>query len=354
MRENVLITTGGSGGHVIPAMILYDHLSNYTHVTISTDRRGSRFLDKDNYNYSLVDTPRLKNILFLPINLILILYLTLKSYFLLKNKKIGKLISTGGYMSLPLILAAKILNLKIYLLEPNMVLGRANKFFLKSCRKIFCYTEQIKNFPENLKRKMVIIKPLVRKNIYKLNQSSNRRDKINILIVGGSQGASIFDKNLKNSIVNISKKFPLNIIQQTNYKNITQLKDFYYQHNVENIIFNFDKNFDNIIKKTDLCLTRAGASTLAELSVLNIPFIAVPLPTSIDNHQFENANFYKNYDCCWIIEQKFFEEKIEEVLNEILIDKSDYLKKKENLKKLNYQNTWNNVNQKILKTINEN
>ena len=47
MRENVLITTGGSGGHVIPAMILYDHLSNYTHVTISTDRRGSRFLDKD-------------------------------------------------------------------------------------------------------------------------------------------------------------------------------------------------------------------------------------------------------------------------------------------------------------------
>ncbi len=48
------------------------------------------------------------------------------------------------------------------------------------------------------------------------------------------------------------------------------------------------------------------------------------------------------------------EEKIEEVLNEILIDKSDYLKKKENLKKLNYQNTWNNVNQKILKTINEN
>ncbi len=354
MRENVLITTGGSGGHVIPAMILYDHLSNYTHVTISTDRRGSRFLDKDNYNYSLVDTPRLKNILFLPINLILILYLTLKSYFLLKNKKIGKLISTGGYMSLPLILAAKMLNLKIYLLEPNMVLGRANKFFLKSCRKIFCYTEQVKNFPENLKRKMVIIKPLVRENIYKLNQSSNKRDKINILIVGGSQGASIFDKNLKNSIVNISKKFPLNIIQQTNYKNITQLKDFYYKHNVENIIFSFDKNFDNIIKKTDLCLTRAGASTLAELSVLNIPFIAVPLPASIDNHQFENANFYKNYDCCWIIEEKFFEEKIEEVLNEILIDKSDYLKKKENLKKLNYQNTWNNVNQKILKTINEN
>ena len=49
-----------------------------------------------------------------------------------------------------------------------------------------------------------------------------------------------------------------------------------------------------------------------------------------------------------------FEEKIEEILKDILINKSDYLKKKENLKKLNYQNTWNNVNQKILKIINEN
>ena len=354
MQNKILITTGGSGGHVIPALILHNHLLKKFDVILTTDKRGLNFFDKKISKFKIIDTPRLNNIFLLPFSFFKILFLTLKSFFLIKGQKIEKIISTGGYMSLPLILAAKMLNLKIYLLEPNMVLGRANKFFLKSCRKIFCYTEQVKNFPENLKRKMVIIKPLVRENIYKLNQSSNKRDKINILIVGGSQGASIFDKNLKNSIVNISKKFPLNIIQQTNYKNITQLKDFYYKHNVENIIFSFDKNFDNIIKKTDLCLTRAGASTLAELSVLNIPFIAVPLPTSIDNHQFENANFYKNYDCCWIIEQKFFEEKIEEVLNEILIDKSDYLKKKENLKKLNYQNTWNNVNQKILKTINEN
>ena len=93
---------------------------------------------------------------------------------------------------------------------------------------------------------------------------------------------------------------------------------------------------------------------MAELSILNIPFIAVPLPSSKDNHQFENANFYKNYDCCWIVEQNFFEEKIEEFLKDILNNKSDYLKKKENLKKLNYQNSWNNVNQKILKIINEN
>ena len=354
MKRNILITTGGSGGHVIPATILHDHLSKDANVTISTDKRGSKYLDKVNYKYNIVDTPRLDNIFFLPFKLISILFLTFKSFFLLKNKKIEKLISTGGYMSLPLIIAAKLLNLKIYLFEPNMVLGRANKFFLNSCVKIFCYSDQIKNFPNNFKNKMEIIKPLVRENIYKLNLSSSNKDKFNLLIVGGSQGASIFDKNLKNSIVNLSKKFSIRVIQQTDEKNISDLKDFYFKNNIDNTIFSFDNNFANIIQQADLCLTRAGASTLAELSVLSIPFIAVPLPTSKDNHQFENANYYKNYDCCWMIEQKFFEEKIEVILKEILINKSDYLKKKQNLKKINYQNTWINVNQKILKSINEN
>ena len=63
--------------------------------------------------------------------------------------------------------------------------------------------------------------------------------------------------------------------------------------------------------QADLCITRAGASSLAELSVLSIPFIAVPLPSARDDHQSANANFYKDKDCCWILEQSVFEEKIE-------------------------------------------
>ena len=116
----------------------------------------------------------------------------------------------------------------------------------------------------------------------------------------------------------------------------------------------FKKDLITNIQQADLCITRAGASTLAELSLMNIPFIAVPLPKSKDNHQLENANYYKDKDCCWIIEQNNFEEKIQNFLEDIFKDKSDLLKKKENLKKLNYQNTWINVNQKILKILNEN
>ncbi|MDC2969958.1 UDP-N-acetylglucosamine--N-acetylmuramyl-(pentapeptide) pyrophosphoryl-undecaprenol N-acetylglucosamine transferase [Candidatus Pelagibacter sp.] len=354
MNKKILISTGGSGGHVIPAIILYEHLSKKCEVIISTDIRGLKFLDKKNHQIEIVNTPKLNNFLFLPFNLLLIISMTMKSFFLLKRKKIEKIFSIGGYMSIPLILAARLLKLNIYLVEPNQVLGRANKFFLNSCKKIFCYSEKIKNFPKLYKNKMIIINPLVREKIYNSNISKQTNEKFTLLIVGGSQGANIFDKNLKNSVVNISKKKSIKIIHQTSEKNIVNLSKFYNNNNIENKIFSFDKNFISTIQQADLCITRAGASTLAELSVLNIPFIAVPLPTSKDNHQLENALFYKNKDCCWLIEQNHFESDIENVLYEIFELKMSLVKKKENLKKLNYQNSWINVNQKIIKTINEN
>ena len=354
MKKNFLITTGGSGGHVIPATIFYEHLSKQANITLTIDKRGLKYLDKKVFNFKIIDTPRLGNIFLLPLNLILIIFLILKSLLLLKTKKIEKIFSTGGYMSLPIILASRLLRLEVYLIEPNQVLGRANKYFLNSCKKIFCYSKEILNFPQKFKDKMIIIYPLVKKSIYKLKSYKSNKDTFNLLVVGGSQGANIFDKNLKNSIVNISKKKSIKVIQQTSGKNISTLRDFYLSNNVENNIFNFDNNFVELLQEADLCITRAGASTLAELSVSNIPFVAVPLPTSKDNHQFENAHFYKKNNCCWIIEQNNFEEKIEDLLIEIIINKLDYLKKKENLEKLNYQNSWYNVNQKIIKTINEN
>ena len=75
------------------------------------------------------------------------------------------------------------------------------------------------------------------------------------------------------------------------------------------MIFNFDNNFINKVKEADLCVTRAGATTLAELSILNVPFVAIPLPSSKDNHQLKNAIFYANKNCCWLIEQSDFEYK---------------------------------------------
>tara|TARA_B100001057_G_scaffold364647_1_gene367556 strand:+ start:9291 stop:10355 length:1065 start_codon:yes stop_codon:yes gene_type:complete len=354
MKKNFLISTGGSGGHVIPATILHEHLIKDANITILTDKRGLRYLDERIYRLKVIDTPKLNNFFLLPFNFFKILIQIFKSIKILKIEKIEKIISTGGYMSLPIILACKLLDKKIYLFEPNLVLGRVNKLFLSNCEKIFCYTEKIKKFPDNLKEKMVIINPLVRKEFYEKKEKKEDQNKLCLLIIGGSQGAKIFDNDLKNKIVNISKRIKIKIFHQTNKENISHLKNFYTKNKIENDTFSFDNDFAQKIQETDLCITRAGASTLAELSVLNVPFIAVPLSTSKDNHQFENAKFYEQKDCCWVLEQYLFDEKIETFLEYILANKSDYNKKKENLKKLNYQNSWINVNQKILSTINEN
>ena len=353
MKNIFLISTGGSGGHVIPATILYEHLSKQKKVILTTDKRGLKFLDKKNYSFEVIDTPKLDNIIFLPVNLIKIIFLIFRSYSLLRKKKIEKIFSTGGYMSLPIILAAYLIKLKIYLVEPNLVLGRANKFYLNFCTKIFCYSDKVRNFPNNFRDKIVSINPLVKEEFYNLKAINRVKEKFTLLVVGGSQGANIFDNNLKNTIINISKKKPIRIIQQTNQQNVSNLTNFYLKNNIENKIFTFNNNFHDLIQQSDLCITRAGASVLAELSVANVPFIAVPLPTSKDHHQLENANFYGINDCCWVVEQNYFEEKIEGILIDILINKKDFFKKKENLKKLNYQNTWYNVNQSIMKVLDE-
>ena len=171
-------------------------------------------------------------------------------------------------------------------------------------------------------------------------------------MIGGSQGAKIFDEIIHETIIKISKKIPLKIIHQTSEKNINFLKNFYSENKIENIVFNFTQNLDELIKESDLCITRAGASSIAEIAFLNKPFVAIPLPTSKDNHQFENATHYKNKDCCWLIDQSNFnEQKFYVFLLDILENKEIFLKKIKKLENLNYQNTWNNVNQNLLKII---
>ena len=355
--KNILISTGGTGGHVVPAIILHEHLKNEFNIYMTCDNRGIQYLDKDKYNIEIINTPKIsKNIFLLPFQILSLLILIFKSIFFLKRKKIEILISMGGYMSLPLCIASKILKLKFFLFEPNMVLGRSNKFFINSCKKIFCYSNEIKNFPNRQKKKLSLIPTLLRKEFYSTKEIDNNIDKeVNLLIIGGSQGANFFDTAIKESAVELSKKYKLRIFHQTNSGNFKNLKNFYLQKNIENELFDFKENIINFMSKSNLCITRAGASTLAELIFLNIPHLAIPLPIAKDNHQFENADFYQKLGCNWVLNQYEINNinLIDKLVN-IIENKKEYLDKKKNMKNFKYQNTWNNINQKIITTINEN
>ena len=113
--KKILITTGGSGGHVIPSLSMYDALKDKYEIQLSTDLRGSKYINDENYNYSLIDVPNLfSNLFILPYNLVRFCFSLVKSYKYLKLNNFNILVSTGGYMSLPLCLASTLLNIKIF------------------------------------------------------------------------------------------------------------------------------------------------------------------------------------------------------------------------------------------------
>ena len=136
--KKVLITTGGSGGHVMPSLSVYDALKDNFEVHIATDLRGSKYIDSGSYNYSIIDVPKLStSFLLIIFNLIKFCFSILKSYKYLKSKNFDILISTGGYMSLPLCLVSKLLNIKIFVLSQTQFLVEQINIHLILQKKLF-------------------------------------------------------------------------------------------------------------------------------------------------------------------------------------------------------------------------
>ena len=357
--KKILITTGGSGGHVIPSLSIYDALKDDNEVQISTDIRGAKYINDENYNYSLIDVPNLfSNFMLLPYNLIKFCISIMKSYKYLKLNNFNILISTGGYMSLPLCLASNLLNIKIYIFEPNSVIGRANKLMISFAEKIICYDKNLKGIPKKLINKIYLVKPLLRKEIYKYqkNKKTSIAEKKKLLIIGGSQGAKFFDEFITKIIIKLSKINKIQILQQVINLNAKEnIKKLYQENHIEHELFDFD---DKLLIKAvnyDLAITRAGASTISELGYLNIPFLAIPFPYAKDDHQYYNAEFYEKNKSCWLIMQKDIDENnFLNLTTKIFEDQNEYFSKKKNLIQLTKENTWEKNKSKLIELINEN
>ena len=357
MKEKILISTGGSGGHVLPALGFYDHLKKNYDVHLASDFRGSVYIDKEIYKKVIIDVPDLKkNIFKIPLNLIFFLVSIIKSFIYLKKNKFSKIISTGGYMTLPICIASRFMKSTLFLFEPNMVLGRSNLFFINRCQKIFCYSNKVRKFPFKYLDRIQIICPILKKETYSLKiKNFNNSDKRIFLIIGGSQGASFFQTELKETILKLCKKFNLSIYHQVNKNNFKNLELFYKKNNIDFNLFNFNYSLDNILNRTNFCITRAGASTMAELVHFEVPFLTIPFPYSKDNHQLYNAKFYEDNNCCWLIEQKDISKKnLYETISNIILDKKDIQLKKKAMNEMSLQNTWEKNNKIIIKTVYEN
>jgi len=357
--KKILISTGGSGGHVIPATILFDHYKENFKSYLVTDKRGEKYMDENKYIYHVIDAPKFsRNILKLPLILIFFLFSFFKSLIYLKKNSIEYLFSTGGYMSSTLCIAAILLNIKIFLYEPNMVLGRSNKFFLKYAKKIICYSKNIKKFPNKYHDKIFLIDSLLRKSIYrnKLESKTELKNTFKILVLGGSQGAKFFDETISKLLINLNKINKIYLIQQVSNKKVKdELTKKYNEIGLQNEVFEFCDEIHQKYNKVDFAITRSGASTISELIFYNIPFLAIPYPYAKDNHQYYNAKEYLDKKLCWLINENTHDSnQILTLISNLIGNKEEYFYKKNNMKKFSHQNTWDDIDRKLMGLINEN
>tara|TARA_B100000686_G_C16780716_1_gene971686 strand:+ start:46 stop:1131 length:1086 start_codon:yes stop_codon:yes gene_type:complete len=358
MTKKIIFSSGGTGGHIFPAINLMKYFSDKGYeVLLVTDHRGGNFLKKyDRFNYCIIDadTPTGKNFFKKIFSFKVIIFSIIKSIFLLKSKKPNLIFGLGGYVSFPICFSSKLFNIPLIIYENNLVLGRANKKLLPFSSKLLLGPETLSNFPEKYRKKVYQVGNILSEEI--LNSPSIKKkidDKtFSILVLGGSQGAEVFGKIIPPAIKMLKEEgYKIEIIQQCVQEQVHALQKFYKENNIKNNIFNFTDNILDLITSSDFAISRSGASASAELVQTLTPFIAVPYPHSVDNHQYLNAKYYKEKGCCWLIEENNFSSvKLFNLISEILKNKKQLERVRENMKKNDNKNVYSKV-EKIIKEL---
>ena len=335
IKKKILIATGGTGGHVFPAYSLANHLMNKEDyiVNITTDSRGLKYL-KEYKNLTLINitsSPLIKkNIFKFFYSTLIIIFSIIRSFLYLLFNRPAIVIGMGGYSSFPICIAASILRIKFIVYENNLVLGKANKYLLPFTKKIFVSYKNLEGIPKKYSSKITEVGNIIRQEIINsdiINNDNNKFDEIKILVLGGSQAAKIFAdvlpiifEKFKNS------KLPIKIYQQCQKEQKSQLVQFYKKANIYCEIFDFTDKILNYYSKSNLVITRSGASVLGELINVNIPFITIPLPSSADNHQYKNAEFYQKKGYGYLLEEKDIKIKLYELIHSIFEDRTSIKK----------------------------
>ncbi len=357
--KNIIIATGGTGGHIFPACSLAKHLiDKKINVKLISDKRGMRYL-KEYPNLNIIQitssTISKKNFFKFCISSLIILYSIFRSIILLSFNRVNLVFGMGGYSSFPICIAAKILGVPFVIYENNLHIGKANKFLLPFAKKAFVSHIDLEGVSHKYMNKLCEIGNIIRKEILNYKKINNNENKnINILILGGSQAAKVFAEKLPSIFEEcINANISLKIYQQCLPEQNQFLTTFYKKLNLDFEIFNFSNNILKYFSKINLAITRSGSSMLAELINLKIPFIAIPLPTSADNHQLKNAIYYEKNDYSYLIEEKDLSKKLFKLIKLIHEDRSllDQIINKQS--KYSDRLVYENIDNEIKKIIDE-
>lgn len=299
----LLLTGGGTGGHLFPAVAAAQEFLRQmpeTQVLFVGTRRKVDIRSLEAYGFAS-DNIRcsglkgknpwelLKAIAVLPVSFY-------QAGRIIRRFQPNIILGVGGYVTGPVVVAGKILGIPTVIHEQNSVPGLAN-------RKLGSFVDRVclslpgsgGDFPGE---KITYTGNPVRRNILELAKNVSLQmsgnGKKTLLVLGGSQGAHVVNRLVSEGL----QKLPdttlagLRVIHQTGEQDLEDTKQLYADRGIESLVQPFFADMAEIYSQADLLVSRAGATTLAEIAVLGKPAILIPYPSAADNHQEKNGNHY--------------------------------------------------------------
>lgn len=302
--KKILITAGGTGGHVYPAMALAKQLlkecGDLDLLFVGGGLKSNRYFDRDSFSFQEVPCGTFhKNPLVCARSMGHIAQGVWQSTRIIKAYKPDLVVGFGSFYTLPTLLSAKLQNIPIILHEANRIPGKVNRLLSKYVALTGVHFpdtgQHLKgntcqaSIPLREGYKIGVISPAEARNYFQLDP-----DLLTLLVFGGSQGARAINQLFFDAAISL----PASIVRQLQVLHITgdsvlqkRLQDKYTEHGIKACVKVFETRMDMAWRAADLMVSRAGAGTVAEQLEFEVPGILIPFPHAADNHQEKNADF---------------------------------------------------------------
>lgn len=358
-KIKIIFAGGGTGGHLYPAISVAQALKKISPdaeiLFLGTKNKiESRVVPSYGFDFRPITISgfsrkiNLSNILF-PFKLLAGFVQSLATYIKFKPDVV---VGTGAYVSGPIGAIAALFGSKLVLLEQNSFPGVTNRILEKRAKKIYIAFEDSKKYFSN-KSNLILAGNPVRVNMSLEDKKtsvelfSHKSDKKTILVLGGSLGAGSVNSGIA-SIVEKLTNDGIQVIWQTGERFYSD----YQKYNSDNIkVVPFIENMSAAFSAADLIITRAGATTIAEIAYMGLPAIFIPSTNVAANHQYKNALSLEKADAAYLLPDDKINEKLYPLITEVIKDDNKLKQFSENIKQFSNPEAASNIAEDILKLI---
>ncbi len=334
----ILVVAGASGGHIFPALsflgTLKEEYKDTEEVLVLPKKSLGNQIVPSRYRvcYISISTPKFK---FDFKNFIAISQFfkgSLESLFLLLEFRPDIVVGFGGLVCVPLILWSWLFRIKILIHEQNVIPGRANRLLAKFADIVAISFEETKNYFKISPFKIAITGNPIRSELKKIdkNEALNffgfNTPKFTILVMGGSLGSHSINMGFLEAISASPSKVKIQIIHLTGENDYDLLKHNYEGLDINFRLFGFLKDMQYAYNAADLVVSRAGATTIAEIINFSLPAIVIPYPFAYQ-HQISNARVLEKAQCAIIVKDEQLHTDILRKTIENFVENAEEIKK---------------------------